>query len=123
MIVEQLREKHPRDTRLNVDWEDTIHHSLFCLERMPPHACPCIVVVTDGCGVLAQVLRWDMSVNTMQSCERQYSPNAPFGHVQTLTCSTSSTASLLNGVRNDHKTINQQLERQKGRDKDLLVGL
>ena len=130
--VQQLVETHKKNTRLNVDWEDIIHHSLFCLDRMPSNACPNIVVITDGIltleqhtgtyggGVLAQVLRRDVSVNTLQSCERQFAPNTPFGHVPDSDL-LEFFCRFTNGILLDHKTLHQQRSRQQKRFKHIGI--
>eukprot|EP01083_Nonionella_stella_P094825 266148_1 len=126
-IVQQLRETHScaDDKRLNVDWEDIIHHSLFCLDRMPAIGCPNIVVITDGMlslencnrSVLAQVLRRDVSVNTLQTTQRQFSPNAPFAHVPDSDL-LEFFCRFTNGILVDHKTLHQQYEARFGDDID-----
>lgn len=128
--VDQLRETHRNDTQLNVTWEEIIQHSLFCLDRLPLFACPSIVVITDGIlsfeqlwtsnsgtsgnGILAQVLRGDISVNTLQTCERHCTPNSPFGHVPDSDL-LEFNCRFSNGILLDHKTLNQQLMRMEQR--------
>ena len=130
--MDQLRDTHRNDTRLNVSWEEIIDHSLFCLKRLPLFACPSIVVITDGIlsfeqlwssnsgtsgnGTLAHLLRGDISVNTLQTCERHCTPNSPFGHVPDSDL-LEFNCRFSNGILLDHKTLNQQLMRTQQRIK------
>ena len=112
-IINALSDANKKGRTLTTKWKELIDNSIFCLDRLPLSACPIVIIITDGIIklgdrhiLLNELLRQDIELTIIQTNDKAFSQNIPFGYVPD-TDSLEFFSRFTNGLLLDYKTLHE----------------